>query len=220
MAKLWEIRQQSDPNSLDLYIYSAVEGNSYDWWSGEEIQSETSADFFRDKLAEYPDVKQINLYINSLGGSVLEGTAIYNQLRRHPAHVTAYIDGFACSIASVIAMSADTVIMPRNAVMMIHNMWAFVSGNAKELRKCADDLEKLNEISKNAYLEKSNGKITSEKLTELMDGETYLSAEQCIEYGLADRFTEKIPQSQINQSARDFSAKVRSNAEMILKYFK
>lgn len=219
MAKLWEIRQQSDPNSLDLYIYSAVESNSYDWW-GEEIHSETSADFFRDKLAEYPDVKQINLYINSLGGSVLEGTAIYNQLRRHPAHVTAYIDGFACSIASVIAMSADTVIMPRNAVMMIHNMWTFVSGNAKELRKCADDLEKLNEISKNAYLEKSNGKITSEKLTELMDGETYLSAEQCIEYGLADKFTEKIPQSQINQSARDFSAKVRSNAEMILKYFK
>lgn len=219
MAKLWEIRQQSDPNSLDLYIYSAVEGNSYDWW-GEEIQSETSADFFRDKLAEYPDVKQINLYINSLGGSVLEGTAIYNQLRRHPAHVTAYIDGFACSIASVIAVSADTVIMPRNAVMMIHNMWAFVSGNAKELRKCADDLEKLNEISKNAYLEKSNGKITSEKLTELMDGETYLSAEQCIEYGLADKFAEKIPQSQINQSARDFSAKVRSNAEIILKYFK
>ena len=90
-------------------------------------------------------MKQINIYINSRGGSVFEGTAIYNQLRRHPAHKTVYVDGFACSIASVIAMAGDEVVMPRNALMMVHNAMMGVWGNAAELRKAADDLDKINE---------------------------------------------------------------------------
>ena len=101
MTRFWEIKQQaSEPETLDLYIYSAVQGDGYDWWTGEKIESETSAEYFRQELDKHKNAKQINVYINSLGGSVMEGVGIYNQLRRHPANVTAYIDGFACSIAS------------------------------------------------------------------------------------------------------------------------
>lgn len=212
MKKFWEIKQQASvPDALDLYIYSAVEADSFDWWNGTEIKSETSADYFREQLAEHEDVKQINLYINSLGGSVKEGVAIYNQLRRHPANVTAYIDGFACSIASVIAMAADKIIMPRNAVMMIHNAWAMAIGNAKELRKAADDLDVLNEASRQAYLVRSGGKISEDKLVELLDAETYLTAEQCMEYGFADEYSEKDVNieaaRQALQSAKETGAK-------------
>lgn len=190
--KLWEIRQQAEaPESLDLYIYSAVEGNGYDWWTGEKIESDTSAEHFRQELEKYKDVKQINLYINSLGGSVMEGVCIYNQLRRHPANVTAYIDGFACSIASVIAMAADKIVMPKNAVMMIHNAWTLAVGNANELRKAADDLDVLNEASRQAYLVKAGDKLDEKQLTKMLDAETYLTAEQCIQYGLADEYSEK-----------------------------
>lgn len=188
--RMWELRQAAQDNTLDLYIYGDVESDGYNWW-GDLVRSETSANFFRDELARYPNATQINIYINSRGGSVLEGTAIYNQLRRHSAHKTVYVDGFACSIASVIAMSGDTVIMPRNTAMMVHPMIMGIYGNSKELRKAADDLDKLNAIGRQAYLTKSGGKITEERLIELMDAETWLTAEECIQYGLADEYAEE-----------------------------
>ena len=117
-------------------------------------------------------------------------TAIYNQLRRHPAHKTVYVDGFACSVASVIAMAGDEVVMPRNTLMMIHNMWWGAVGNAAELRKSADDLDIINAAGREAYLTKAGEKLTEEKLTELMDAETWLTAEQCIALGLADRYAD------------------------------
>lgn len=188
---MWEIRQQSAPGTLDLYIYGDVEPDGYDWWEDEVIRSETSANTFREELGKYPDVTQINLYINSCGGSVFEGTAIYNQLRRHPARKTVYIDGFACSVASVIAMAGDEVVMPRNALMMVHNMWMYVQGNAAELRKAADDLDKINEAGREAYLQKAGNKLTPEMIAQMEDDETWLTAEECIQYGLADRYAEQ-----------------------------
>ena len=188
--KLWELKQSANENTLDLYIYGDVEGDYYDWWEG-WIQSETSAKSFRDELAKWPNATQINLFINSYGGSVFEGTAIYSQLVRHPAKKTAYIDGFACSIASVIAMACDEIIMPRNTMMMIHNMWMGVYGNAAELRKAADDLDTINAAGRQAYLSKAGDKLTEERLTEMMDAETWLTAAECIEYGLADRYADQ-----------------------------
>ena len=187
---MWEIRQQADPAVLELYIYGDVEGDGYDWWTDEVIRSETSANTFREELAAHPDVTQINIFINSYGGSVFEGTAIYNQLKRHPAHKTVYVDGFACSIASVIAMAGDEIVMPRNALMMVHNMMMGVMGNAAELRKAADDLDKINEAGREAYLQKAGDKLTSEVIAQLEDDETWLTAEECIRYGLADRYAE------------------------------
>lgn len=188
--QMWEIKQQAE-GSVSLYIYGDVEGDGYDFWSGDVIESETSANHFREELAKYPNARQIDIYINSYGGSVFEGTAIYNQLRRHPAHKTVYIDGFACSVASVIAMAGDTVVMPKNALMMIHNMWMCAAGNASELRKAADDLDTINEAGRSAYLEKAGGRLDAEKLAEMMDSETWLTAQQCIELGLADEYAEK-----------------------------
>lgn len=188
--RMWEIKQAASPNSLELYIYGDVEGDGYDWWRDEVIRSETSANAFRDALAAHPNVTQIDLYINSYGGSVFEGTAIYNQLRRHPAHKTVYVDGFACSIASVIAMAGDEVVMPRNTLMMIHNMWTSAVGNAAELRKAADDLDVINAAGRQAYLEKAGDKLDETALSAMMDAETWLTAEQCLQYGLADRYAD------------------------------
>ena len=188
---MWQIKQAAEANALDLYIYGDVEGDYIDWWTWDLVESETSANKFRTELSQHPDVSQINIYINSYGGSVFEGTAIYNQLKRHPAHKTVYVDGFACSIASVIAMEGDEVVMPRNALMMVHNMWMGVSGNSDELRKAADDLETINAAGRQAYLVKSGGKLDEAKLVELMDAESWLTAAQCIEFGLADRYADQ-----------------------------
>ncbi len=189
--QMWEIKQSAAENAVDLYIYGDVKPDGHDWWTDEIIESETSANHFREALAEYSAAKQINIYINSYGGSVFEGTAIYNQLMRHQAHKTVYVDGFACSIASVIAMAGDEVVMPRNALMMIHNMWMNVAGNAAELRKAADDLDTINAAGRAAYLAKAGDKLDEKKLIGLMDGETWLNAEQCMELGLADRYAEE-----------------------------
>lgn len=192
---MWEIRQEADPNvkELNLYIYGDVEAEHWvgDWYDGHWEESETSANHFREVLAQFPGVTQINVYINSYGGSVFEGTAIYNQLRRHPAHKTVYVDGFACSIASVIAMAGDEIVMPRNTLMMIHNMWMRAVGNAEELRKAADDLGVINAAGRAAYLLKAGDKLDEERLAEMMAAETWLTAAQCIELGLADRFADE-----------------------------
>ena len=191
MNRMWKLEQSTSLDAIDLYIYGEVESDGYDWWEDEVIESETSANHFKNELAKYPNASQINIYINSNGGSVFEGTAIYNQLKRHPAHKTVYIDGFACSIASVIAMAGDEIIMPRNSLMMIHNMMMGIFGNAKEIRKAADDLDTINAAGRQAYLMKAGEKLSEENLIEMMDAETWLTAEQCIEFGLADKYAEK-----------------------------
>ena len=189
--RLWRLEQNASPNVLDLYVYGDVEGGFYDWWSGEYVGSDTSAEHFRDELTRFPNAEQINIFINSYGGEVFEGTAIYSQLKRHPAHKTVYVDGFACSIASVIAMAGDEVIMPRNTMMMIHNMWMSAVGSAAELRRAADNLDIINAAGRQAYLLKAGDKLSEEKLVELMDAESWLTAEQCIALGLADRFADE-----------------------------
>lgn len=185
-----ELREK---DTLDLYVYSDVEADWYDWWSGKEIESDTSAKTFSKQLSEYPDVKQINVYISSNGGDVLEGTAIYSQLKRHSANVHVYVDSFACSVASVIAMAGDTITMAPNAMMMIHNCWTWAVGNASELRKQADDLDKIMEGNRQAYLLKAGDKLSEEKLIEMLDNETFLTAKECIELGLCDEIMDEDP---------------------------
>lgn len=189
--KLWEIKQSTNPGELNMYIYGDVEGDYYDWWNDRDVISETSANHFKEELNKYPDVSQINIYINSYGGSVFEGTAIYSQLKRHSAHKTVYVDGFACSIASVIAMAGDKVVMPSNTLMMIHNAMSGVFGNSDDLRQAADNLDVIMEGNRQAYLNKSNGKISEEDLIELLKTDTWLTAKQCVEYGFADELLEK-----------------------------
>ena len=191
--RMWEIRQEAKNGILEIYIYGDVEAgywevNGWDWFWKE---SENSAAAFRRKLEENQNVSEIRIYINSYGGSVFEGTAIYNLLRRHPARKVVYIDGFACSIASVIAMAGDKIIMPRNTLMMIHNMWMEAVGNAAELRKAADDLDVINTAGRAAYLEKAGEKLNEAELAAMMDAETWLTADRCLELGLCDQIAER-----------------------------
>ena len=189
MEKMWNITQKAE-GILELYIYGEVKGDGFNWWTEEVIKSETSANHFKEELAKYPNITEIRIFIHSCGGSVFEGTAIYNQLRRHTARKVVTVDGFACSIASVIAMAGDEVIMPRNALMMVHNMAMGIYGNPAELRKAADDLDVINASGRNAYLAKAGDKLEESKLRDMMDKETWLTAEQCIELGLADRYAD------------------------------
>lgn len=184
---LFSIRQQAaKPNVLDIYIYDDVEGDSYNWWTGEKTESETSANHIKQVLESNQNATEINLYINSYGGEVKEGLGIYNQLKRHPAQVNVYIDGFACSIASVIAMAGDKVIMGTNALMMIHHASMCAWGNAEELRKAANDLEVIDQASCSSYISKAGEKLDEDTLKELLDNQTWLNANQCLEYGLID----------------------------------
>lgn len=189
MNRMWEIRNQTE-TALDLYIYGAVEGDSYNFWTDEVVHSETSANAFRDALAAAGNVGTINLYINSEGGSVFEGSAIYSQLMRSKARKVVHVDGFACSIAAEIAMAGDEVIMAPNALMMIHNAWSHAVGNSAELRKAADDLDVINSAQRGAYLKKAGGKLSEDELVRMMDAETWLNAEDCVKYGLADKIGE------------------------------
>lgn len=179
-------RQEAGSSVHKLYIYDDVsEYGTFDWWSWEYTESETSAEFFRKELALIPEDATIELHINSYGGSVKEGIAIYNQLKQKKCkEIIAYVDGFAYSIASVIMQAADRRIMGLGTSLLIHNMWMQVTGNANELRKAADDLEVLMESNRQIYMERVN--ITEEELIEMLDAETYLTPEQAVEKGFAD----------------------------------
>lgn len=127
---------------------------------------------------------RVNLRLNSPGGDVFEGQTIYNAIRRHPAEWTAYVDGVAASIASVVALAADKVIMASNAMMMIHNPWALVAGSADEMRQTADVLDKVRSTLVGVYAEKTGQ--DADAIEAAMSAETWFTAEEAVDFGLAD----------------------------------
>ena len=197
--KFWEFKNAANDTG-ELYIYGDIVSNK---WNDQD----TTAKSFKEDLDALGDIKTLNLYINSPGGSVFQGQAIYSILKRHSAQINVYIDGVAASIASVIAMAGDTIYMPKNTMMMIHNPWTFAMGNANDLRKVADDLEKIRESLIEAYLSKTGDALSREKLIEIMDAETWLTAQDCYDYGLCDEVVE----------AKEIAAGVNTE---LLAYFK
>ena len=115
------------------------------------------SDVYSQKLRVPQDVEEINVFINSYGGEVAEGLAIYNALRRHKAKVKTYCDGFACSAASVVFMAGDERIMSNASLLMIHNAWMQTAGDPNQLRKDADDLEKITPSSKPTWIALTRG---------------------------------------------------------------
>lgn len=178
--KFFNMKLSADGKSGDIFIYGEI--TKYAW----EEYGEKSAQIFKQELDDLGDVETINLYVNSPGGSVFEGIAIHNMLKRHKARVIAYVDALAASIASVIIMGADQIVMYENSMLMIHNPWTFAIGNAIELRKQADDLDRIGESSIQSYLSKSGDKLEGDKLREMLDAETWLSADEALQYGLCD----------------------------------
>lgn len=174
MNKFYNFIENDD--ICDIYLY----GDVGEW---DEINSYN----FRCSLSNIEDNKPINIHISSYGGEVAEGLAIGSLIKQHKGKTVAIIDSWACSIASIIACSCDEIEMYSSSMLMIHNALCGIVGNAKDLREQADVLDKISESLKTVYLSKSNGKLTLEKVTELMDNETWLSAEECSEYGLCDK---------------------------------
>lgn len=181
-------------NTAELTIYGDI--TSFPW-----LDSDVSALNLSAQLAEMQGVTNINVYINSYGGEVGEGLAIYNALKRHPAQVTTFCDGFACSIASVIFMAGDERIMGNPSRLMIHDAWTSVMGaNADELRKQADDLDNITSASVKAYMARVN--ITEEELRAMMKSEKWLTEEEALEMGFATRIEEVEDVDNPSQSAK------------------
>lgn len=180
--KYWEFKNKTN-NEADLYLYIEIAS----WGAG---YSAHSAQSFKKELDDLGDIDVLNIYINSPGGDVFEGNTIMNMLKRKKCVKNVYIDGLAASIASVIAMAGDKIIMPENSMMMIHNAWAHTAGNSSELRKLADDLDKVNASIRQVYLDKAGDKLDEETIITLMDNETWLTAQECYDYGLCDQVGE------------------------------
>lgn len=191
----------AEGSQADIYIYGDIV--SWPW-----LESDVSSYNLAQEIAGL-EVDTINVYINSYGGEVAEGLAIYNALRRHKARVRTYCDGFACSAASVVFMAGDERIMSNASLLMIHNAWTYTVGDQNQLRKDADDLETITQASVNAYLNHVN--ISEDKLKALMDAQTWLSPADALEMGFATSVVALAEKKAASQSVR------KQLAELILK---
>ena len=174
-----------EANLTRLYLYDDVtEYGEFDWETWDYKESETSAKYFAGKLGEIPDGQTIELHINSNGGSVKEGVAIYNLLKQKQSHKIGIVDGVAHSVAFLVLQACDERKMCLGTTALIHNMWMYCAGNATQLRKFADDLDAMMEANRQVFLERAT--ITEDELKTLMEQETYLTPDKALEYGLID----------------------------------
>lgn len=181
----WRMESVQAENKVLLYIYDDVsEFGEFDWNTWTYKESETSAKYFVKKLGEIPDGQTIELHINSNGGSVKEGVAIYNLLKQKENKKVGIVDGVAHSVAFLILQACETRKMGVGTTALIHNMWMFCSGNATQLRKYADDLDDMMEANRKVFMERAT--ITEEELMTMMEEETYLTPDKALEYGLID----------------------------------
>lgn len=181
MPKYYEIKAAAD-GKAELFMFGDIGDSSYD---------EVNLKKFTDDIKAAGDVAEIDLYIQSLGGSVFAGVAIQNTLKNHPAKITGHIQGVAASMATVVLMGCDHVVMPSNALFMIHQPWTYAAGNAADLRKTADLLDKTSEASiVSAYSQKTG--LPDDKIKELMDAETWMTAQEAHDLGFVDEISEEI----------------------------
>lgn len=183
MAKYYALETNDDV--ADLYIFGYITGNA--WSAADPERPEKNAFSIVNELKGVT-ANNINVHINSMGGDVSEGLAIYNTLKNSGKTVTTYCDGFACSAASVVFMAGSERIMSKESLLMIHNAWMTTAGNADQLRKDADDLEKISETMSNAYLEGTS--ISKDELKTLLANETWISADEAKGYGFATKITD------------------------------
>lgn len=184
---------EQEGSNVDIEIYGDV--TSWPW-----VESDVSSYNLAQQIKGLKGADTITVGINSYGGEVSEGLAIYNALKNSPAKVVTRCDGFACSVASVIFMAGDERIMNESSLLMIHNAWTYAQGDASELRKQADDLEKITEQSVKIYLNAVS--IEEDELRQLMAEETWLDSQEALDMGFATAI-EKDPESdKASQSIR------------------
>ena len=185
-------------DTADLFLYGTIRQAC--WWDDEN--SCISASGVRNSLAGLKG-KTVNVHLNSPGGDVFESIAICNLLKQHDGTVNIYIDAMAGSGASLVATAGESVFMFSNSMQMIHNAWTIASGNATELRKTADDLEKIDAAVAASYMSRFIG--TEDELKQLLADESYLTADECLAFGLCteiikDKQEDDPPQTSIKQS--------------------
>lgn len=162
----------------EILMYGAI--GDFFWEDSFSIED------FKNALDEIPDtVTEIDLRVNSPGGDVFAGYVMYNRLRQHKAKVTAYVDGYAGSIASLIILAADEVVMGEVATIMIHKPWAFTGGNSSDLMNLIERLDAIEDQLISVYKRKTG--IDRTELTSMLAKETEFSSAQAVEAGFADR---------------------------------
>lgn len=178
--KWYSITAKSD--KAEIWIYEMI---GEDFWTGGGITAKN----FQKELSDIK-ASQIDLHINSPGGVVFDGITIYNLIKQHPANVTTYIDGLAASIASVIALAGDKVVMAANALYMVHNPTGLAMGTATDMRSLADVLDKIAGTMVGTYVGKT-GKPEGD-IKAMLDAETWMTADEAMEHGFIDEISEEM----------------------------
>lgn len=179
--KFWNVMKNEEEKSAELILYGNIGSDEY--WD------DISDKAFKQDIENLGDVENITLHINSPGGSVFSAVAIANTLKNHKAKITANIDGLAASAATIITSACDTVRMPKNALFMVHNPITFAYGNNQDMKKTVEMLDKVKDSIIETYLNKT--KTDKETLSELMDNETWMNAEEAKEYGFIDEILDE-----------------------------
>lgn len=183
---------QKAETSADIYIYGDIVNMV--WFDGE-----ISAKSIVDAIKDIGEVEKIDVHIDSYGGSVSEGWAIYNALRNTKAKIRTYGDGFVASAAVFPFLAGDERIASSLSAFFLHQVWAYTKGNADELRKTADELEKMTEIGINAFVERAG--MDAETVRNMMKDETWLSGQEAFDFGIATA-VQRENSSLIAQSAK------------------
>ena len=206
-----EIKNQTE-NSADLCFFGDINSESLGEWQKYYPEDKAPQDV-KEFLDQLENVSKINVHINSGGGSVFGGIAIYNMLKRFDAEITVYVEGLAASIASVIAMAGDKIIIPANAQMMIHKPSSCAWGNADEMRKEADILDGCQKVILTTYMEHAKEGVTEEQINDLINAYTWKNGEEWQEY-----FDIEVSESsQAAAAASDFYDKYNNLPENIAK---
>ena len=206
-----EIKNQTE-NSADLCFFGDINSESLGEWQKYYPEDKAPQDV-KEFLDQLENVSKINVHINSGGGSVFGGIAIYNMLKRFDAEITVYAEGLAASTASVIAVAGDKIIIPANAQMMIHKPSSCAWGNADEMRKEADILDGCQKVILTTYMEHAKEGVTEEQINNLINAETWKNGEEWQEY-----FDIEVSESsQAAAAASDFYDKYNNLPENIAK---
>lgn len=164
-----EFKNSTDDKNAELYFFGDIVSDEWSRWTNDD-QCPSNVKKLIDEIGD----SDVDIHINSAGGDVFAGVAIYNMLKRCSGTKTVYVDGLAASIASVIAMAGDNIIIPENAFMMIHNAWTIGMGNANELKKLADTLEKIDAGILSTYKANAVDEVSEKQLKKMMDNETWI----------------------------------------------
>ena len=178
MNKNWyNIQGKATDSVVDIYVFNEI-----------GMYGITAQDFIND-VKDLKDTP-INLRINCIGGDVFDGMAIYNVIKKRTAKTTAYIEGVAASMGSVIALAADEVVMSENSLFMIHNAWGGTMGEAEDMRKTASILEKISNEIADIYQKKT--RLLYDRIINMMDEETWLNAQEAYDLGFIDTISDSI----------------------------